>query len=246
MLSQPDQCRPRLLRLPESQQHVGEPDDRVQPDALRQRVVGAMREGVPVDCQQRSHVVNALSSSIFAISRSVACSEAAFTSTSSEVGEVDRLTVGDPQRAQPAQAVGAGDRGRNERDARRERDPCGARMRPRLVSLAQALRLPRPFREHDHDLALSSQLGRRAHRLDISLAAPHLERAACAQHRRQHRVEELGFRHEPQLSVRKERHPQGPGVEVGRVIGREHQATLGHVLDARSRGDGTGPSRKAN
>ena len=71
-----DDDAPRLLRVPEPRQEVREPDDRARRpaartlDRLRQRVVGAVRQRVAVDDEQRLH--NALSSSaIAAISRSV-------------------------------------------------------------------------------------------------------------------------------------------------------------------------------
>jgi len=56
------------------------------------------------------------------------------------------------------------------RHARGERDPCGAGVRPRLVLLAQALLLARSLREHDDDLALARELGRRAHRIHVAFA----------------------------------------------------------------------------
>ena len=69
----------RALRLPEADEHVREPDDRVEADRLRQRVVRAVRERVAVDDEQRAHSV-ASSSSMRAISRVVASNAASRTS----------------------------------------------------------------------------------------------------------------------------------------------------------------------
>ena len=66
-----DEHRVGALCLPESREHVREADDRVQPDRLRQAVIGAMRERVAVDRQEHAH--NDVSSSAMrAIKRSVA------------------------------------------------------------------------------------------------------------------------------------------------------------------------------
>src|SRR5438270_2734850 len=54
-----DEDGARLLRVPEPQEHVREADDRARgpalgaADRLRQRVVGAVREGVAVDGEER-------------------------------------------------------------------------------------------------------------------------------------------------------------------------------------------------
>src|SRR5205814_1739166 len=69
----------RPLALPEPRQHVGDADDRVPADRLRQRVIGAVGERVAVDCEQQAQS-DASSSWIFAISRSVASWAASETS----------------------------------------------------------------------------------------------------------------------------------------------------------------------
>src|SRR5919109_3365540 len=48
-----DEHRARLLHLPEPDEHVRESDNRVLVDRLRQRVVRAVRERIPVDDEQR-------------------------------------------------------------------------------------------------------------------------------------------------------------------------------------------------
>src|SRR5205085_465110 len=74
-----DEHRPRLLGLPEPDEHVREADDRAggtalgTADRLRERVVGAVRERVAVDCEERpggGHSA-ACSRSISSISRRV-------------------------------------------------------------------------------------------------------------------------------------------------------------------------------
>jgi hypothetical protein len=100
------------------------------------------------------------------------------------------------------------------------------------VLLAQAFPPPRPFREHDHDLALADQLDRAADRLDVGLAAPDRKGAAGVEKLRQHREEQLALRHEPELPAREERQPEWPWVEVRRVVRGEHETALREVLDA--------------
>jgi len=67
----------------------------------------------------------------------------------------DRRAVGDPQGAEPGEAVGPLDRSRHERGIGAQRDPRRAGVRAGLVLLAQPLLSPCPFREHDDDLAVA-------------------------------------------------------------------------------------------
>ena len=103
-------------------------------------------------------------------------------------------------------------------------------MRAGHMPLAQPLIPPRALREHYDDLALLDELGRGPHRFDVALAPSHLEGAAGPQERRQHGVEELRLGHEAQLAARQERDPERPRVEVGRVVRREDEASLGKVF----------------
>src|SRR5438477_655511 len=66
-----DEHRARLFLLPQAHDHVREADDGVPVDRLRQRVIGAMRERIAVDCKKRFHRVS-WSRSISRISLSVA------------------------------------------------------------------------------------------------------------------------------------------------------------------------------
>ena len=83
----------------------------------------------------------------------------------------DRVTVGDADRTEAPEPVGAHDSGRDERHAGLERDPCGARVPARLVALAHPLRPTRSFGEHHHRVALAAQRDRRVDRLLVALPA---------------------------------------------------------------------------
>src|SRR5256714_7219300 len=84
-----DEDGARLLRVPEPEQHVREADDRARgatlgaADRLRQGVVGAVREGVAVDGEERPRRAHSVSwgRRISAISRSVVSWPSSVTST---------------------------------------------------------------------------------------------------------------------------------------------------------------------
>ena len=68
-----------------------------------------------------------------AISRSVAsCDGLAHVAGRAQVVDLDRRAVGDPQRPEREQPVGAGDGCRDERHSGLQRDPRRAGPRPRL------------------------------------------------------------------------------------------------------------------
>ena len=94
-----------------------------------------------------------------------------------EVVDFHRRAVGHTQRAEPCEPLRARDPGRDERNARLERDPCRAGVPAGLVALPQALPAPRPLREHDDRMALPAELDRGADRLFVPLAATDPEAA---------------------------------------------------------------------
>ena len=123
-------------------------------DRLRQRVVRAVRERVAVDDEQRPHAaVTRLRARSIGVrgSEPTDCSSAVIASRSrsvatarlprqrGEVADLDRRPVRDAQRAEPREALGAGDPRRDERDAGLERDARRAGVPARLVPLAQPL-----------------------------------------------------------------------------------------------------------
>ena len=129
-----------------------------------------MGERVAVDDQERrAHAVPARAASSRRTARAPRSPRAAARSRRcaasacgepGEIGGLDRRAVGDPQRPEAREPVGAGDAGGHERHARLERDPRGAGVPARLVPLAQPLRAPRPLREHDDDVARAAELRR--------------------------------------------------------------------------------------
>ena len=142
----------------------------VAPERLREGMERAVRERVAVDGEERLHCSDASSSVIFALSRSVAACAASSTDISVEVVEHDRVAEDDLQLGQAAELGGAGDAGRDERDARLERDACGTRAPARLVPLAQALLAPRALGEHHDDVPLAAELDSGLDRLQVVLA----------------------------------------------------------------------------
>jgi hypothetical protein len=89
-----------------------------------------------------------------------------------------------------------------------------------LELLPQPLRLTCPLREHRHHAAVAADLHGGLDCLEIALAPPHGKRAAGAEERAEHRVEELDLRHEVKLPPGPERQAERPGVEARRVVRR--------------------------
>ena len=224
----PDQHRVGLLGIPEAHQEACEADQSVSraavaADRLRNCVIGAMRQRVAVDREQRPAHAVASSSAIAAITRSVAI-RAASAGRQSPGRRLDRRAVTDAPRAKRPQAVGSADAGGHERHARVERDARGAGMCLRLPRLAQALLAACPFREHRDHVAVASERDRRLDRLQVGLAAVHLEAAARLDDHPEREPEELRLGHEAQEPVRPDRQAERPRIEIREVAGREHVA----------------------
>ena len=204
------------------------PTTALEADRLRQPVVGAVRERVAVDREERAHARDASSSRIRAIIRSVASCDAARRSS---LPRRSSMSTGAPYatRSGPKRSsrFGPRDRGRHERDAGLERDPRGAGPRPRRVLLDESLRTACSLGEHHHGVPLAREPHGRLDRLGVGLAAPHLERAGAVDDVAQRPPVELRLRHDPQPVPRPERHPERPRVEARDVIARENEAARG-------------------
>ena len=129
-----------------------------------------MGERVAVDREQRSTHSDASSSRIAAISRSVVSTGSSDVS----IGAPYRTCQRSRRRSPFVPLMPAG----NERHARVDRDPRRARVRLRLVLLAQPFPPARALREHRDHVAVARELHRGVDRLAVGAAAVHLERAA--------------------------------------------------------------------
>ena len=227
-----DQHRPRMLRLPETEEHRPEPEEHVPratvgaAERLRNRVVGAVRERVAVDDEQRSHASDASSSAMARCSRSVAICAASAGASPPRSSRSSAGPYRTRERREPGDAVGSRDPRRDERYAGLERDPSGARVPASLVLLAQALLASCALREHDDRVPFAAEGDCRRDRLLVPFSATHRKRTPGGDDLPEREPEELGLRHETQEPPRKERNSERPGVEVRRVVRREHQTTL--------------------
>src|ERR1051325_7297531 len=122
-----DQNRARLLRLPEPKEHVREADDAAEPDRLRHPVVGRVRERISIDDEERLHN-DTRSSSIRAISRSVASVAACFWSSPSRSerssGWPNATRSGPSRVSRSVPVIAAGTRGASAVSAMRAAPVC--------------------------------------------------------------------------------------------------------------------------
>src|SRR6266511_4676299 len=138
-----------------------------------------------------------------------------------------RLSVGHLELREAAEPVRAFDRRWNERHSGGERNARRPASGPVLELLDDPLRFPCALGEHGHDLPLLAQSHGRLDGLNVALAAAHGKRPSGTKRRAEDRVEELDLRHEVQLSMWPEGKAEWPGIEVGGVVRREHEAALG-------------------
>ena len=145
--------------------------------------------------------------------------------------DLDRRTVGDAQRPEREQPVGAGDGRGDERHSGLQRDPRRAGACARLVLLHEPLLAPRPLGEHHDDVALLREAHGRLDRLDVGAAAADREGAGGVERSTRRPPVELRLRHEAEPAPRPERHAERPRVEVREVIaGEDVTAARGQVL----------------
>ena len=248
-MSQPTTTAPRLLRVPEPREEVREPDDRARRpvtgalDRLRQRVVGAVRERVAVDDEERLHSapLQLGDRGHQPVGSDLGClSQLAVT----KIVQLDRRTVGDPQRAEPAQAIRPRDRRRDQRHARLRarpgRRPCAAV--PRASSRSPFLR-----RVPSGKIATTSPSRASCTAVAIAPVSPSPRRTRNAppslDDRPEREPKELGLGHEADLAAREERQPEGPRIEVRQMV-RERGRSRLRVECAPSRSTAAGRSAK--
>ncbi len=138
-------------------------------------MVGAVRERVAVDHEERFHASDSSSSAIVSRSRSVAICAAVRRRQPVEIGDRDGRAVPNTQRAEPGETVGSRDPCRDQRDSRLERDPGSARVPTSLVLLAQPLLPARALGEHHDGVPLPAERDRGRDRLLVALAAADAE-----------------------------------------------------------------------
>ena len=231
-VSQPTSDRARLFGLPQAHEEVREADERIArlplgtAHRLRQRVVGAMRERVAVDDEQRSAHRSSPSRSISAISRSVASRAASDWSrpSSRPAGSASRSAraAGRAARAGRFPAIAAG----HERHARLERDPRRAGMRLRAGTSSRALSAGACRAGTSSRRVPRGEVDSGLHRLDVPLATPHGEAAAGGDQRASGHQYSSDFAMNRRKRLRPERDPERPGIEVRDVVRREDVAPL--------------------
>ena len=201
---------------------------------LRQRVVGAMRERVAVDDEERPHARLRSSSAIASREpvgrdpRRVARPGARRDRRSRSAGR-RRPGAARAARAAPSR------RSRPERAARRPRARSARHPAPtRLVLLPQALSaaasLPGTSRRRCPSRASSIAVA-----IASSSCSPRrtLKAPPALMIQPERKPEQLGLRHEAKEATREEGHRERPGIEVRPVVRGEHETTRARdVLDA--------------